>query len=145
MPPKDKSDPNEVLALAATQLDRATAATAHLLEQNDAHVRTIGERVSVLEQRARATEARLKKIESLIEGTLTHQGLQVRFHGVEAEIKRLVDYMGWIDRQFKSEFFKDKEVRFSQDEPASDLNWWVVFIAVLGVGVVALITAWLLQ
>lgn len=112
MPPVSK-DPAELLALAATQLDKATAATTHLLDKNDAQVQSLAERVAVIEQQMRSVEARLKKIEMTIEGTLDDKGLKERFHYVETEIKRLVDYMGWIDGQFKSDFFKAKEPRFS--------------------------------
>lgn len=115
--PQSKQDTAELLALAATQLDKATAATTHLLDKNDAHVAQLAERVAVLETQMGAVNARLKRIDNTIHGTLTDKGLKERYTYVETEVTRLVQYMASIDSQLKGQFFQDKEAKFSRPSP----------------------------
>jgi len=71
------------------------------------------ERVAVLETQMSVVNARLKKIERTIEGTLTEKGLKERYTWVETEVQRLVQYMASIDRQLKGDYFQEKEAKFS--------------------------------
>jgi hypothetical protein len=100
----------------------------------------------VVETKIDSIHARLKKIERVIEGTLEDKGLKERFHGVEAEVQRLVTYIGWIDQQFKTDFFKAKEPKFSLSQSQDGPTVPAVALPILAAAaIVALIVYWLLR
>ena len=110
--PSSRRTQTELLALAASQLERATAATTALLDRNDEKLHDLGVRASVIEAHLAAAEARLKQVELIVGGTLSEKGLKERFHYTEAELRRIQHYLSSIDSRFTIDVPKSEKSLF---------------------------------